>query len=62
MKNHLLLLSLLVNGLTITGQKTIIFHVLSPDGKTDITIAPGTTTSWSVANDHTIIIPIPLFR
>ena len=56
MKNHLLLLSLLVNGLTITGQKTIIFHVLSPDGKTDITIAPGTTTSWSVANDHTIII------
>lgn len=55
-KKLLLVITLLSFHLFSIAQKNKQFHVLSPDGKMDVLIDAGATTSWSVKHENVVII------
>ncbi len=53
-----LLLLMLLSMLSNYAQKSKLFHVLSPDNKTDVTLEVGEKTNWSVKSENTIVIAL----
>lgn len=48
MKNLALLFLVLFGTLSLTAQKSLAYHVVSPDGKIDLTVEAGAKIQWSV--------------
>ena len=45
-----------VCSLSLSAQKSKVFHVKSPDGKIDVTIDAGAKITWSVIHESNVII------
>jgi alpha-glucosidase len=56
MKKVTTVLFMVVAALSLSAQKAKVFHVKSPDGKIDVTIAAAVTINWSAMHESNVII------